>query len=106
MAKFNCDKCGLCCMLAGKAVEFARSIDESDRNEKEELAASFPYEFDEKGRCENLNDDLTCKIYEKRPLICRVNEVWEKFHASEMTLSEHQEKVEKSCNILKKHYEH
>lgn len=39
----------------------------------------FPYTWDETGKCEMLGDDNKCKVYDDRPLICRIDELGEAF---------------------------
>jgi Fe-S-cluster containining protein len=36
---------------------------------------SFPYKWDETGRCEKLTEDNRCSVYESRPLICKVDKL-------------------------------
>jgi uncharacterized protein len=52
---FECSQCGACC----------RHVDTLD---------GFPEPFDATGRCAHLGDDNACRIYDTRPLICRVDE--------------------------------
>lgn len=61
--------------------------------------ASFPYSFDSKGACENLNPDNTCKQYEQRPDICRVEKVWEKYH-SHLTKEQYFQSAAMVCNSM------
>lgn len=77
MNEFNCTGCGLCCATIGKMVEDAKNSDQN--NELLKLAADFPHKYDEKGRCEMLNRDNTCAVYDHRPLICNVKDTHKKF---------------------------
>jgi Fe-S-cluster containining protein len=60
---FPCSGCGCCCKRVGKAIE-TYGID-------------FPYKVDASGTCEMLDEEYLCKVYEDRPLICRVDELAE-----------------------------
>lgn len=65
--KFFCIGCGLCCMRLD--IVLARR-----NNTTEEVAKimdEFPYAHTN-GRCEKLNDDMTCSVYEDRPDLCNV----------------------------------
>lgn len=56
--KWNCTKCGACCKNIGHLVKIGL----------------LPKDFDRgNGTCINLAEDNTCKIYETRPSICRVD---------------------------------
>ena len=67
---FPCEKCGCCCRRIG-GVFFARSMALPD------------------GSCKHL-DKLTnlCKIYNERPIFCRVDEYYDKFLSDKMTREE------------------
>lgn len=54
--KFQCSKCGACCRRAG-------------------LLGFMPQRED--GACIHLAEDNSCKIYETRPDICRVEKMYE-----------------------------
>ena len=60
---FPCSGCGACC----------QNVDKITAN----LKYLFPYKWDETGRCEKLNDDNTCSVYDDRPLICNVEKMAE-----------------------------
>ena len=62
---FKCSGCGLCCKNVERAAESTKHI----------KALAFPYSWDETGRCEKLNSDNTCSVYNERPLLCNVDEV-------------------------------
>lgn len=76
--EFNCTACGLCCTQIGKLIAT-----------REEFK-NFPYKTDEKGKCEKLNDDGKCSVYESRPDICRVDKTHEKYfsHLDKLTFYE------------------
>ncbi len=77
MAEFNCKKCGLCCATIGKSITIARELIMPDELMAE--YASFPHSFDEKGRCEMLLQDNTCKVYDNRPTLCNIKKTREKY---------------------------
>lgn len=68
---FMCDKCGKCC----------RNLDKSPIYE--EL-------HNGNGICKYLDGKL-CSIYENRPLLCRVDESYNKFFKNSMTLEKYYE---------------
>jgi Fe-S-cluster containining protein len=63
--RFPCTGCGACCRVINR---YERILEREDDTNP----YYFPYQWDETGRCENLNDDNKCRIYETRPLICNV----------------------------------
>lgn len=65
--EFKCSGCGACCRRIKQAVENTSHIPEM----------AFPYSWDENGRCEMLQDDHSCKVYDDRPLLCNVEKVAE-----------------------------
>ncbi|MBQ3825062.1 MAG: hypothetical protein II811_02880 [Spirochaetaceae bacterium] len=78
---FECDKCGLCCAHIGES-ELYRDLDRGD------------------GVCKYLKDKL-CSIYEKRPLLCRVDESFEEFFSKTMTREDFYELNYQGCRALK-----
>lgn len=50
--KWNCTKCGLCCILAIRTGVLDRSYDRGD------------------GICKHLDENNQCSIYENRPDVC------------------------------------
>lgn len=66
--KFPCDKCGECCRHIGGIAELA----DFDRGN---------------GTCVNLAGNI-CRIYGDRPLICRVDEMYERCFADEYSREE------------------
>ena len=78
---FLCDQCGKCC-------------------EKVYTSEMYRYLADDTGRCKYLKDNL-CSIYENRPLICRVDEMYELFYKEVMTLEEFYTLNYKACDVLK-----
>ena len=55
------------------------------------------------GVCKFLNGNL-CSIYEQRPLLCRVDESWEKIFSTEMSREDFYELNYKGCNALVEKY--
>lgn len=55
-----CTKCGLCCKQAG-------------------LMKDFPEKSTKEGHCIQLSKDNTCKKYDNRPVLCRVDEGYERY---------------------------
>lgn len=78
---FLCDQCGKCC-------------------EKVYTSEMYRYLADDTGRCKYLKDNL-CSIYENRPLICRVDEMYESYYKEVMTLEEFYTLNYKTCDVLK-----
>tara|TARA_R100000501_G_C2558031_1_gene69873 strand:- start:189 stop:527 length:339 start_codon:yes stop_codon:yes gene_type:complete len=68
---FNCTKCAGCC---------------SGENLKNINKKHWGLKVGKNGYCTNLKDDKTCGIYENRPLICRVEELYDR--AEEIKLSD------------------
>ena len=83
---FRCDKCGLCCQsLAG--VELYADLDRGDGTCK----------FFDEGSC-------LCMIYQDRPLLCRVDESYERYFADVMTREAYEQLNYKACTELKKRF--
>lgn len=67
--KFKCSQCGFCCKKVKLAVLNARIF----KLPKE--VTQFPYKWDKDGVCEMLeyiDGKARCKVYEDRPVLCRV----------------------------------
>lgn len=79
---FKCDKCGECC----------RHLDESELYQELDRGD---------GVCKFLTDNL-CSIYDKRPLLCRVDESYELFFKSKMTKDEYDGLNTEGCRMIKK----
>lgn len=78
---FKCDQCGKCC-------------------EKVYTSEVYRYLADETGKCKYLKNNL-CSIYETRPLICRIDEMYETYYKEVMTLEEYYALNYKACDVLK-----
>lgn len=83
LVMFSCDKCGLCC----------RNIDRIP-----ELKAFH----NGNGICKFLINNK-CSIYNRRPLICNVDRVYEKFFRTSYTLEEFYKLNHQVCMMLKQH---
>lgn len=85
MNKFPCSGCGLCCTkidIIGKL--YGKDV--------------FPYSWDETGRCEKLTDDNKCSIYNDRPLICNVDDMFDAVYHKQMTREEFYRANADLCN--------
>ena len=80
---FSCDKCGLCC----------RNIDRIP-----ELKTFHKGN----GICKFLINNK-CSIYDRRPLICNVDRIYEKFFRTSYTLEEFYKLNHQVCKMLKQH---
>ena len=79
--KFNCNGCGACCRSVGHLAPFLASVD---------------------GVCVDLDTDTNrCKIYDDRPLICRVDDFYLEHLTSEMSMGEWYELNATACKELK-----
>lgn len=79
---FKCSCCGECCRNLNKS-NLYKDLDRGD------------------GTCRYLEGNL-CTIYEKRPLICRIDESYEAFFKKQFSLEKYYELNYKVCNLLKK----
>jgi Fe-S-cluster containining protein len=61
--------------------------------------ALFPYKWDATGRCEKLNENNRCVVYDKRPAICSISSNWKKHH-SEIPLLEYYKRAAAACNAM------
>ena len=93
---FNCTLCGLCCATVGHAIKGCEG--KTDALSLEVLA--FPYATDENGRCENLGEDNTCKVYDHRPDICNIAKTYDKHFKSIMSEKEYHDHNYKACDYL------
>ena len=80
---FKCDKCGACCRNIGKS-EIYKDLDRGD------------------GCCVYLDEESNlCRIYNRRPLICRVDEVYESYYSKIMTREQYYRENYEACEKLK-----
>ncbi len=81
---FICDKCGKCCSHIG-GIEVYKDLDRGD------------------GVCKYLEKNL-CSIYKNRPILCRIDESWEKYFSSVMSLEEFYKLNYQGCKELKEQH--
>lgn len=80
---FICDRCGLCCMAVGQSSIYA----EFDRGD---------------GICRYFDDNTRlCTIYEKRPVICNVEEMYIRFFSEMISKEEYYRLNYNACERLK-----
>ncbi|MEG2040791.1 MAG: hypothetical protein RR068_06760, partial [Hafnia sp.] len=78
---FPCTQCGLCCRHVDRSIE-TLWLDRGD------------------GICTNFNtDSKVCNVYETRPLVCRIDEMYPHF-SSAMTLPGYYQANADVCNVL------
>lgn len=92
---FNCIGCGLCCQNIHKVLDHPYLPEHI-----QELADEFPYKHTN-GRCEMLQDDMSCAVYENRPIICDIIKSKYAFDP-ESTMEEYLAKQEVHCKTLMK----
>lgn len=78
---FVCDQCGECCRYLGHYA-FNKDLDRGD------------------GICRYLDVNL-CSIYENRPFICRVDDMYDVYFKDEMTRDEYDRFTYMSCQKIK-----
>lgn len=80
---FNCDQCGLCC----KSLHDSEMYKDLNRGD---------------GVCKHY-DEVTnlCSIYDKRPLKCRIDDMYEKKFKQLLTLEQYYELNYEGCKTLK-----
>ena len=79
---FECDKCGCCCRHLDMSPLYAE-LDSGN------------------GVCRYLDGNL-CSIYENRPLLCRIDECYEKFFSDKISLEEYYSLNRQICEMLKR----
>lgn len=95
MTKFPCSGCGACCRKINVAVANSKML-----SNMLEVELPFPYGWDEKGVCEMLEDNR-CKVYETRPLLCRVDDLGKLFKKKSILNKRKFHKLTaRACNIL------
>ena len=77
---FKCSQCGVCCRHLDRS-ELYRELDRGD------------------GVCRYLKGNL-CSIYENRPLLCRIDESYDKYFSEIYTRDEYYRLNEQACEIL------
>lgn len=78
--KFPCTQCGACCRRAGEM-------------------KGFPEPLNEDGSCVHLQDDNRCGIYKDRPIVCRVNGLFEHI-APDMSIEQWHKMNIDACNKM------
>ena len=83
---FQCDKCALCCRsLSG--ISLLENLDRGD------------------GTCIHLDEATNlCRIYDSRPLLCRVDDCYDHYFSTSMTREEYEQLNYTACSELKQHY--
>ena len=79
MSMFPCTSCGACCSSI-EGIEFLK-------------------DFNSDGTCSMLVNNK-CKIYENRPLLCRIDESYDQYFSTFMTKDEFYIQNAKACNTL------
>ena len=95
--KFSCTGCGMCCRFVGDALKYSDKAEEPHRTELKK----FPFKAKKDGSCENLIDNK-CSVYEDRPLICRVDDMYDKYKDTHFKTSRkaYHLKEAQSCNSM------
>jgi hypothetical protein len=79
---YNCEQCGCCCRNLDKSEIYA-SLDRGD------------------GVCIYLKGN-DCSVYENRPLLCQIDESYEKFFSHLITREDYYRMNKQACVNLKK----
>lgn len=80
--KFPCIACGLCCRMSGKVRQLADLIDAS-------------------GRCRYFDETThLCRIYDHRPTVCNVDQMYDLYFHNDMTRKEFYLKNLEACCLL------
>ena len=83
MNKFFCDKCGLCC----RHIKGIKELEGFDKGN---------------GVCKYLDEKTNlCEIYENRPLICRVDDMYHKYFNKIYSKQEYYKLNYNACKKLK-----
>lgn len=78
---FECDQCGACC----RHLELSELYEDLDRGD---------------GTCRYLSGNL-CSIYENRPLLCRIDECYQKFFREVMSIDTYYQLNHQACQMLR-----
>ena len=97
---FQCDKCSACCRLVFFVIDQAKENPDSD-DELVKLINEFPYELNKDGSCSMLGEDGLCSVYDERPIICRVDDIYERFYAKIMSKEQFNTVTHQACDHLK-----
>lgn len=111
-SKFKCTKCGLCCQLPPKIVRSLPKLKRAPRMKRAlkkrlrrriftNMAGHHQFAFKpvgaliifasqnfspRTGRCRYLARNNTCRIYSRRPLICKIDGYWKQYLSDVMPL--------------------
>ena len=94
MVKFNCDKCSSCCHHIAALLDNVDNLKEPFKTEVKD----FPY-IAVNGKCEKLTNKGFCKVYTKRPDLCNVDLLYEKYFKDTMTRKEYYINNKKYCKL-------
>lgn len=84
--KFYCNACGLCCKSL-KNSDLYKDLDRGD------------------GVCKFFNEyNNLCSIYEERPLVCRVDEMYKLYFYKQLSKEKYYQLNYKACSDLKRKY--
>lgn len=78
---FPCTKCGLCCKNVGRNSLY-KDLDRGD------------------GICKNLTNTMSCSVYEDRPLLCRIDDAFDKIFAVHLSRKKYYELNVQVCYKL------
>lgn len=93
--KFKCDMCGLCCKKIGTALK-----NKGIHPGLDEAIEAFPYKLVD-GKCPKFKRNR-CTVYEDRPLICRIDDLYTKYPDLAENREAWHNKQYESCAALKK----
>lgn len=81
---FPCTKCSACCRSINNNTLYS-ALDNG------------------KGICKHLSEQNECTIYKKRPLMCHIDETYEKMYISKMSKLDYYKLNAEACNSLQEH---
>ncbi len=85
MEKFQCNRCGRCCRMIGF----------TNIPELRQMA-------DSTGKCRHLMPNNLCRIYENRPLYCRVDAIYDRRLSNVMSRQQWYEMNYKQCKNFRR----
>lgn len=84
---FDCDRCGLCCVGLNKS-EVTAELHNGD------------------GICKHLDrETMLCRIYNSRPIFCRVEDYYNEFLADKLDKEEYMKMNYEACKCKKQEWE-
>ncbi|TKX30868.1 YkgJ family cysteine cluster protein [Campylobacter aviculae] len=84
MNTFPCTVCGACC----KSINGIKELQNFNKN----------------GICVHLKEDNTCAIYDTRPMICKIDEIYQKYFSQYYKKNDFYNENIKICNELQKKF--